>query len=82
MTFKIHFESPKLVLFDELSPDGGSKSSNYWPKTLLLRTHTACYAKSEYSLMHVHRCFEKPTVWGGQIGLVVDLRNDQVNYGY
>ena len=26
----------------------------------------------------VHGSFEKPTVWGGQIGLVVDLRNDRV----
>jgi hypothetical protein len=22
-----------------------------WPKTLLFRTHTACYAKSKYSLI-------------------------------
>ena len=44
----------KIALFDELSPDGDSKSGNFWPKTLLLRIHTACYAKSRYSLMHVH----------------------------
>ena len=26
---KIHFESPKLALFDKLSPDGDSKSGNF-----------------------------------------------------
>ena len=26
---KIHFESPKLTLFDELSPDGDSKSVKF-----------------------------------------------------
>ena len=29
MTWKIHFESPKLVLFDNLSPDGDSKFRNF-----------------------------------------------------
>ena len=29
MTWKIHFESPKLVLFDKLSPDGDSKFRNF-----------------------------------------------------
>ena len=54
---EIYFESPKLALFDELSLDGDSKSGNFdlttvdsWPKTLLFRTHTDCYAKSKYSL--------------------------------
>ena len=29
LTWKIHFESPKLALFDKLSPDGDSKSGNF-----------------------------------------------------
>ena len=29
LTEKIHFESPKLALFDKLSPDGDSKSGNF-----------------------------------------------------
>ena len=29
LTKKIHFESPKLALFDELSPDGDSKPGNF-----------------------------------------------------
>ena len=29
LTQKIHFESPKLAFFDELSPDGDSKSGNF-----------------------------------------------------
>ena len=29
LTSKIHFESPKLSLFDKMSPDGDSKSGNF-----------------------------------------------------
>ena len=33
---EIHFESPKLALFDELSPDGDSKSGNFiWLQLIL-----------------------------------------------
>jgi hypothetical protein len=36
LTYKIRFESPKLALFDKLSPDGDSKSGNFiWLQLIL-----------------------------------------------
>ena len=61
MLFTKKVRLPELELFDELSPDGDSKSGNFiWlqlilgQKTLLFRTHTAFYAKSKYSLLYIH----------------------------
>ena len=53
LTLKIHFESPKLALLTNCHQ---MKTQNLvisfdWPETLLFRTHTACYAKSQYSLL-------------------------------
>ena len=43
LTQKIHFESPKLALFDKLSPDGDSKSGNFiWLKLILGQKPCLC----------------------------------------
>ena len=43
LTYKIHFESPKLALFDKLSPDGDSKSGNFiWLQLILGQKPCLC----------------------------------------
>ena len=42
-------------IFDKLSPDGFTKYNRlfFWPKILLFRTQSACFAKSKYSLTYI-----------------------------